>query len=239
MNMKNLRLLALASLLTAVIPVNATFESARIAPDNEMPQYPLALKTAGITRGHCVIAISVDETGRVKDTLVLAYTQKPLAKASVDVLKNWRFIPAKLDGVPVPVQTELRFDYTLEGAVITANILNHFLFDGFENVGDNAVIYRPGSVSKLDRRPVRIGGEAPRYSALAERDGIRGKVKVRFYIDESGDVKMPAALADHVHPYLLEEAVAAVRTWKFEPALSQGEPVLVAAMQEFRFGADK
>lgn len=237
--MKTMKLIALGALLASLIPLNAAFESAQIAPDNEMPLYPLSLRTAGITKGFAVIAVSIDQEGRVKEMLPLAYTQKAFVDSSCDVLKNWRFIPAKLDGAPVPVQTELRFDYTLEGAVITNNIVNHFLFDRFDGVGDTAVIYRPATVAKLDKLPLRVAGDAPKYSAQAERDGVRGKVRVRFYIDEKGDVRMPSAIPGSIHPYLLEQAVEAVRTWKFEPALSRGEPVLVAASQEFNFGNAK
>jgi TonB family protein len=134
------------------------------------------------------------------------------------------------------VQTELRFDFTLEGAVITTNITNHFLFDGFENAGDNAVTYQPGRADQLDSSPVKLSGSAPKYPVNAAKEGVRGKVHVRFYIDMNGDVRMPAIASAGEHPYLAEQAVFAIRQWKFAPPTCKGRPVLVAAAQEFDFG---
>ena len=237
--MKNLRSLLTLVLLVAAVPAFAQFESARIATGNPMPQYPGALTLAGITRGSAVVALSIDAEGKVQDSLVLAYTQPQFARAVSEVVNLWTFVPARLDGAAVPVQTELRFDFTLEGAVITANITNHFLFDGFEHAGDNAVTYQPGRADQLDSSPVKLSGSAPKYPANAAKEGVRGKVHVRFYIDENGDVRMPAIESAGEHPYLAEQAVTAIRQWKFAPPTSKGRPVLVAAAQEFDFGGDR
>ena len=70
----------------------------------------------------------------------------------------------------------------------------------------------------------------------AEQKGVSGRVKVHFYIDEQGAVRMPAVPAD-AQPYLATVAIKALREWKFQPPTSRGRPVLVAAAQEFAFGA--
>ncbi len=232
--MKSLRLLPCLVLLAAA-PVFAAFESARLAPDNFMPDYPAALKMMGVTRGYAIVALSIDAEGKGQDTLVLSYNDIHFARTSLATLQEWQFIPARLDGVAVPVQVDLRFDYKLEGAVISANVINHFFFDGFKNAGDYVPVYQPGHPDELDRPLVRIAGDAPHYANQAAKDGVRGLVKVSFYIDEKGEVRLPAVIANP-HPYLMEQAVAAVRTWKFEPPTQNGQPVLVAASQEFNFG---
>ncbi len=233
--MKNLRSLLSLVLLAAAVPAFAQFESARIARDNPMPQYPGGLTLAGITKGYAVVAVSIDAEGKVQDSLVLAYTQPQFARATLEVVNRWVFIPAKLDGAAVPVRTELRFDFTLEGAVITTNVTNHFLFDHFEGMGDNAAVYQPGHANQLDQPIVRVAGEAPQYALKAAKAGIQGKVEVHFYIDEQGGVRLPAISAG-TNPYLMEQAVTAVRHWKFAPLTSNGRPVLIAAAQEFNFG---
>jgi len=229
-------LLSVAVFATAALSVPAAFESARALPDNPMPLYPNSLKLTGVTKGRAVIAISVDHEGRVKDQLVLAYTNAYFARASTEALAEWRFAPARLDGVPVPVQFELSFEYTLEGAVITAGLEDHFLYDHYTNIGPNALSYRPIQAGKIDRAPVRIGGTSPRYPQGAAQNGIRGNVTVRFYIDEQGNVRLPA-VAGPGDAYLTAQAMAAVREWRFEPVTSKGQPVLVAAQQEFNFGS--
>ncbi|HWA24281.1 MAG TPA: TonB family protein [Lacunisphaera sp.] len=233
--MKSPRLIAFLSALAFALPASAAFESAKIGPGNTLPQYPSGLTLLGITKGYAVVAVSIDAEGKVQDTLVLAYTQPQLARAAREAVSSWTFIPARLDGSPVPVRTELRFDFTVEGAVISSNITNHFMFDAFDQLGDGAPVYRPGRIAELDRMPERLAGESPRYALQAAKAGIRGKVEVHFYIDEQGGVRLPAVSAG-TDLYLMEQALAAVRNWRFAPPTAYGRPVLVAAAQEFDFG---
>jgi TonB family protein len=231
-------LLSLALLAATALAAPAAFESARALPDNPMPTYPPALRFDGITRGRAVLAISIAADGHVKDMLPLAYTNVRFAHTSMDALRDWHFTPARLDGEVVPVQLELTFEYTLEGAVISTNVSDHYLFDRFEYAGDNALTYQPVGAGHVDHPPVRISGAAPSYAVNAEQEGVRGRVKVRFYIDEQGAVRLPAVTGT-ANPYLMEQAVMAVRTWKFEPVTKLGRPVLVVAQQEFNFGDGK
>jgi len=229
-------LLSVAVFATAALVGSAAFESARAHPDNPMPIFPNSLKMDGITQGRAVIAVSLDHEGRMKDHLVVAYTNEQFARTSLDALRDWKFSPARLDGEPVPVQFDLAFDYTLEGAVITAGIAEHFLWDHYGRMGSSALAYQPATSARLDRAPMRIGGESPKYAQAAAKEGVKGNVTVRFYIDEQGNVRLPAVegLSD---PYLNEQAVTALRGWKFAPVTSGGQPVLVAAQQEFNFGS--
>ena len=100
--MNNLRSLLCLALLAAAVPAFAQFESARISSDNPMPQYPAGLTLSGITKGYAVVAVSVDAEGKVQDSLVLAYTQPQFARATLEVVNKWIFIPARLDGAAVP-----------------------------------------------------------------------------------------------------------------------------------------
>lgn len=227
------------SLLLAVVgalPVPAAFQSMQVSPDNVMPQYPNNLLLAGITRGYAVVAVSIDAEGKLREALPLAYTRPEFARATLAAVGEWQYIPARLDGERVPVQTEIRVDYTLEGAVITTNIVNHFFFDSFENAGDNAAVYQPGRPDRLDAPLVRIAGTAPKYALNAARAGVSGTVQVRFYVDAQGEVRMPS-VAGGTDRYLMDQAVTAVRGWKFTPPTIRGSPVLIAASQEFNFGS--
>lgn len=233
--MKTLLPLLFAALLVPAAPGLAQFESVRFHPDNLMPPYPPTLLTDGITRGYAIAAVSIDTEGKVQDALMLAYTNPRLADTALQALREWRFIPARYNGAPVPVQTELKIEFSLQGAVITSNMINHFFFDNMEGMGDQAVTSHLRRAADLDRLPQRLAGGAPRYAEAADKDGVRGRVRVHFYIDAQGEVRFASALPEG-HPYLIEQAVAAVRQWKFEPPTSRGEPVLVAAVQEFTFG---
>lgn len=233
-NMNPPRSLVFAALLTLALPASAQFESARFHPDNVMPPYPPSLQMAGVTRGNVVVAVTIDPEGKVQDAMVLAHTQERLADTALTALRGWRFIPARLDGTPVPIQTELTIEFSLEGAVISTNMINHFFFDNMPGMGDMAVTSHLCPANRLDRLPQRLEGESPRYADAAGKDGVRGRVRVHFYIDERGEVRFACA-EPAGHPYLLEQAVQAVRRWKFEPPTSRGRPVLVAAVQDFDF----
>ncbi len=234
-----LRLSALLTLGAALAaPAGAALESIKFDSENVMPQYPLPLRMAGVTRGQAIVAIAVDAEGKLSDWLVLGYTDESLARSAVAALKEWRYTPARIDGAPVPAQVRLTFDFTLEGAVISANIVNHFLFDHIEGMGDGHMAYRLHSSSEIDRVPARVTTTLPLYAEAAAKQGVRGKLQVRFYIDETGAVRMPSVDAG-AQPYLAETAVTALREWKFEPPTRYGRPVLVAASQEFDFTEKK
>lgn len=233
--MKTLRSLLFAALLLPAVPVLAQFESARFHPDNSLPAYPPSLTMAGITKGYAITVVSIDPEGKVQDAMVLAHTNQRLAETALAAVRGWRFLPAKLDGEAVPVQVELKIDFSLEGAVISSNLINHFFFDGMANAGDLAIQTALCPPERLDRLPERMDAPAPHYATTAAKEGVGGRVQVHFYIDERGEVRF--ACAEPVgHPYLMEQAVLAVRRWKFAPPTSRGRPVMVAAVQEFNFG---
>ena len=232
------RKLMLFLALAAATQAGAAFESAKFNPDNVLPAFPGSLQLEGITRGDVLVAVSISDEGRVADFLVLGCTQEVLARRCREVLPDWRFTPARLDGVPVPTQLTLRVSFTLEGAVVSGNARNHFFFDHLDAWGDGRLSYRLHHADEIDQVPARTNTLAPKYAREAAQQGVRGKVQVNFYIDEAGRVRLPSVDAAP-QPYLAEKAVAAVREWRFTPPTSHGEPVLVAASQEFDFGGGK
>lgn len=64
----------------------------------------------------------------------------------------------------------------------------------------------------------------PAYPAEARKAKKEGRVDVDLIVDEHGAV-VEAALADASDPIFVDTALAAVRTWKFKPALDEGKPV--------------
>ena len=231
------RLLSLLT-LAAATQATAALESAKLDPNNVMPRFPIPMQVAGITRGTVVVATSIGVEGKITDSLVLGYTNESLVAPTLAAMKQWNVTPARYDGEAVPVQVVYTFDFTLKGAVISANAVNHFFFDGFERMGDGSFAYRIHTSREIDRAPALISSVKPKFATEAEKQGIRGKVQVDFYIDENGNVRMPATNAE-AHPYLTEQAVAAVKEWKFSPPTYRGQPVIVAASQEFDFSASK
>jgi TonB family protein len=81
-------------------------------------------------------------------------------------------------------------------------------------------------------RPVNV--VAPDYSAELRHNGVEGDVLVRFTISKTGAVVNPE-IVHSSNPYLEFAALAAVRQWTFTPALKDGAPVSVVAVQPISF----
>ncbi len=232
-----LKFLAVSALVVSTHAV-AAFQSAKLDQDNEQPRFPRMLISDGVVNGQTVLAVKISPEGTITDSLVLAYTHEPFVLACRDALKSWKVTPATLDGVPVPVQVELTFNFHREGFVetSTAAITKHFLNDWISLPIESQLIRRVQPATAIDRMPAVITAVNPAYDKKALEDGVRGRVDVYFYIDEKGEVQFPS-VSPGTDPYLSEIAVNALKNWRFETPTRRGTPVMVAASQTFNFGS--
>ncbi|MDT3705712.1 MAG: energy transducer TonB [Thiobacillus sp.] len=92
--------------------------------------------------------------------------------------------------------------------------------------------------------PVTLGTELaltcperspPAYPPLARRLGETGKVVLRVELDETGHVVRAGVLASSGSHRLDAAALAAVRTWRCNPAQRDGQAVRSVATQPFNF----
>ena len=82
--------------------------------------------------------------------------------------------------------------------------------------------------------PVAVEKTAPSYPEEARKAKHQGRVVLRMVIDAEGAIEDVEVVEGQ--PYgLTEAAVAAARTWRFQPALYQGEPVAVLYMVTVNF----
>jgi len=237
--MKNsLLLFSLLGSLAISTQTIAAFQSAKLNPNNPQPQFPPGLIRAGVAEAEIILVIKINPEGAVTDALALAYSHESLIGSCREAIKDWKATPARLDGVPVPVQMELTIDFKREGFVETnsINITQHFLNDGFKAPLAKRLVRRVRQASEIDSRPTPVATVAPVYPKQAEDDGIRGKVRVHFFIDEQGTVQFPS-VDPGADLYLSDLAVTALRNWRFEAATRRGKPVMVAATQAFNFNS--
>jgi TonB family protein len=211
----------------------ADFQTLKIDPTIKPPLSPVMLMD-GITEGKVVIAIDVSAEGKLTDWLVLGYTHPALVRPCVEAMQEWDYTPAKLDGQPVAVQTDITIDYTAVGVVISRSTPEDLRARAARIFGA-PMISKKRSASQLDAAPTPLNAVSPMYAKDAEAAGVKGTVAVHFYVDEAGAVRMPA-VEKTANPYLADMALSAVRGWKFAPPTSRGEPVVISARQEFKFG---
>ncbi len=84
------------------------------------------------------------------------------------------------------------------------------------------VMHVRGDVTK----PVKLSGEAPQYSEIAKEARIQGTVILEAIIDKNGDIARVRTIKA-LPLELTDNAIAAVKTWKYEPATLEGKPVSV------------
>ncbi len=73
-------------------------------------------------------------------------------------------------------------------------------------------------------RPRLISGPDPEYSEKARKAHVEGVVQLKVTVNENGDVA-DVRVTKSLGSGLDENAVAAVRTWKFKPGTKDGTPV--------------
>lgn len=94
-------------------------------------RYPDAARNAGI-QGMVVLKVVVGETGEVKDVTVVS-GDSALAHAAADTVKQWKYKPYMLDGVPIEMETEVRVDFHLKPPESTAPSLGTFKDETYSN----------------------------------------------------------------------------------------------------------
>jgi TonB family protein len=87
----------------------------------------------------------------------------------------------------------------------------------------DATIYE---LNQVDRAPRPVTRTPPSYPASLQRAGISGTVMVEFVVDARGAVQHARALSTS-HRLFEAPALAAVRTWSYQPAQKGGQPVAV------------
>ena len=78
------------------------------------PDYPLSLrKGKHKVQGSCVLGITVDKDGLVRDVHVTRSTDKRLDQFAIDAVRRWKFKPAMRDGKPIAVLTSVEVAFRL------------------------------------------------------------------------------------------------------------------------------
>jgi TonB family protein len=198
------------------------------------PLFPLQLERDGINSGRVKFIIKVDKTGKLEDMLVTEYTQRPFADEAIKVVKQWTFGPAWVGTEPVGWVRELSIYFRTDGMMVTFDNAEAPSHIRMAEHRDEIIEYRVCPLRDLDRIPTPRHIVAPAASLQADA----GEVKVEFYIDEEGRVRIPVA-RETSDAGFANAAVDAVSQWQFDPPTSKGKPVLVHVVQIFTIKPEK
>ncbi len=89
------------------------------------------------------------------------------------------------------------------------------------------VLLLTGCAGSQNRPMQLVSGSGPIYPTLAKAEGLEGMVRVRYGVSVDG--RVVNARIDSAEPsgVFEEAALTAVRSWRYSPALKEGEPVAV------------
>lgn len=237
MKLRTLSFLALALVATVAGAAPSTTYSPMKVIQTQPVAYPRQLSDLGLTTGNVRISIQIDETGKLTDHLVTAYSHPLFADAAVQALKKWRYEPAVLNGEARSATVDLDFVFETRGMVVVNMNVGSYVEMRDLQLRPTAHSYSVCRLSELDRIPTPAKVVTPVYPPTADTKRQEATVTVYFYIDEQGTVRMPAVsrASSEANEILAVAALQAVTEWKFEPPMSKGRPVLVAARQDFHF----
>jgi TonB family protein len=169
------------------------------------PVYPPIAETARIS-GVVIAEIVIDTNGDVRDARILRSIPM-LDQAALDAIRQWRYTPTTLNGVPVELVMTVTVSFTLGS-------------EPAPSVGQ-----APVRVGGDIKEPRKIYDAKPFYPPAAQAAGVQGIVIVEAIIGVDGRVSSAKVLRSV--PMLEEAAIDAVSQWVYEPTLLGGVPVPV------------
>jgi TonB family protein len=89
-------------------------------------------------------------------------------------------------------------------------------------------------------QPAKLLSQVPPvYPANLKQQGIAGTVMLRAILSKTGEPLNPVVINTTVHPELAQAALDAVRQWRYQPTLLNGQPVEVVTNIEVTFELDQ
>jgi TonB family protein len=147
--------------------------------------------------------------GTVGDVTVKKSLDPDLDAEAIRAAKQWKFKPGTKDGEPVPVEVSIELSFTL----------------------------RDGPTYKIGAgvtAPVLIKEVKPNYPDSVKSEGIKGTVEMEGTVEPDGTIT-GIRVTHALEPRLDEEAVRALRQWRFRPGQKDGVAVRVQVEVEMSF----
>jgi TonB family protein len=232
-----------ARILCPVLVFAATFATGFTADSMPLliertvePQFPASLAFSPISSGEARVLVNIDADGKLADWLVTGYTDKAFADEAIDALKQWRYQPPVRQGERVGARLELRFYFNSTGRVVTLSSME--LPDYFrQRVAPPQLVSLVCALPDLDRPVTAVQTVNPGQPGGAKQaPSPGGTVLVDFYIDETGQPRLPVVL-DSTGDSYAQAAVGALSQWRFTAPTRHGTPVAVRVQQRFNFSA--
>jgi TonB family protein len=184
-----------------------------IPPNYPRVDYPKGMPTP-LPEGTVSLSATVNEQGKAESVVIVHPMNPELDAAATAAVSHWKFIPATQQGTPVPSQVSIDVVFTSPHPYTLIN-----------------------GIDRLDvgvTPPRAIYAPDPEYADAARKAKILGTVVLSLVVSAAG-LPEHIRVAKSLDPGLDQEAVDAVKKWKFEPAMRSGKPVAIAIAVEVNF----
>ena len=226
------------------------------------PKFPSSLLIRGIYSGYLTLSVNVDANGNLVDWLVIESSHRDLANSIEEVIRQWSFQPAMINGSAVSSVQNFPFYFSCDEDLIEeysryrllseTDFNNKILYirknahvatsrdfkistrSSRQSSARNRIDFQP--IKNLDRQPEAIQRVCPDLSQEQIESNLGSEVLVRFYIDTEGKARLPAfyKIYGNPTPDVLLSIQIAIRQWRFTVPTSKGVPVISEAIQPFR-----
>jgi bla regulator protein blaR1 len=200
------------------------------------PEYPMRGKKK--KHGTVNLRATITASGDLKGIQAIKGDDE-LKQAALSAVRQWRYRPATINGVPIEVQHKITIDFTTDdGVLLGADDLPPQV--PTEPSGDLLAKFRTGKLpligglSKPVSRPKPIYTPDPEYSEIARKYRQEGTCLVGVVVGADG---RPDSIWI-IRPLgygLDQKAVETLRTWRFQPATREGAAVPVMIVVEVSF----
>lgn len=227
-----LGLIALAFVTMAPAMTNEETAAALKLSKFVLPDYPGMLRLQGVPDGETLVALSRNPDGRPRDVLALETTRPEFAREALEAVRQWRFLPAEpAVGASSERPRLVRFLFKAGGVVMVPSQAPVVREKGVAAPSD----YRPVLFSDLDRMPRAISQSLPQFPTALVGKTKTGEANVAFFVDEAGGVRVPVVSAA-TEPEFARAALETIATWRYEPPLRAGRPVVAYESLVIQFG---
>ena len=100
-------------------------------------------------------------------------------------------------------------------------------------VAQSGQVYKPGKDGV--KAPVLIKEVKPHYTDSAKARGVQGSVEMAVIVQTDGTVGDEVRVTKSLDPDLDQEAIVALRQWRFKPGTKDDKPVDVEVNIEMTF----
>jgi TonB family protein len=207
--------------------------SAPVVVREVKPQYTADAMRARV-EGTATLEGVVQPDGSIAQVRVRKSLDPGLDQEAIKAIKQWRFTPGQKDGKAVAVRVTLEMSFTLRDKRPQSLFQVPPLAAGTADTRGSTEaprVYKPGAGVSA---PVAVKQVKPQYTTAAREAKVSGIVQLECVVETTGsvgDVKVTRSLDEGLD----QEAIKAVKQWRFEPGAKDGKPVPVLITLEMTF----